>query len=285
MQKLSNINLKTYTTIKIGGIANNFYIPESESELINLVTAIQERREEYYLVANGSNLLINDEKQFKNVIFLKKFNKEIIEKNDNFIYCGASVLIQQLINFINERGLGGIEYLYSVPGTVGGAVCMNAGRGKKYGQSISDYIEMVEVLVDNKKKLLDKKECMFSYRNSIFKNNNFIVLGVYFKFQRKDKTSLENARKERIEYSKREQDITYPNLGSVFSDSNVYLMKFMRIFSLGYSKGIKYSKKTNNWIINKGMGNYRQAMKLIKLTELIHKVFHQKIEREIIVWK
>lgn len=284
MKILNNVSLKKYTTIKIGGIAEKFYIPENEKELIDLMATIKEEKKVFCLLGNGSNLLINDEKEFENVILLKEFN-ENLRVESNYVYCGASVSIQGLINFINDRGLGGIEYLYSVPGTVGGAVAMNAGRGRKYNQSISDYIDKVEVLIDNRKQILNREECEFSYRNSRFKNSNDVILGVFFQFENRDKKILDNARRERIEYSKDTQDIMYPNFGSVFSISNVRLMRIFKVFSVGYKNGIMYSNKTTNWIVNRGEGNFRQAIKMIELTEKVHKILHQKIEREIVVWK
>jgi UDP-N-acetylmuramate dehydrogenase len=87
------------------------------------------------------------------------------------ITVGASVRLQKLIQFANENELGGIEYLYSVPGLVGGAVVMNAGRGRKFNQSISDYIVEVRYLENDELKSITKDQCRFEYRDSIFKNN------------------------------------------------------------------------------------------------------------------
>lgn len=124
----------------MGGIAKEYLSPESLEELIEAVRLGESKK-----IGGGSNVLIA-EHSFERVIDLGKFDTSI--KNIGGRYrVGASVRLFKLINAINKDGYGGIEYLYSVPGLVGGAVVMNAGRGRRYGQCISDYIEEVTFLV------------------------------------------------------------------------------------------------------------------------------------------
>lgn len=207
----SNEKLAKYTTIKIGGIAKKMFIPESKEELIDIVEKIKNIK----ILGAGSNLLINDKKDYENVVYLKSFATEI-NYADGMFYVGASVSNQALINEINKRGFGGIEYLYSVPGFVGGAIVMNAGRGKNYNQSISDYIVKVDVLVDGVVKTFLKDECEFTYRHSIFKKSNYIVLGAYFIFNDMKQEVSKELKRERLELCRKVQDASKPNFGTFF---------------------------------------------------------------------
>ena len=154
----------------------------TEEELVSLVRTL----DNYKILGGGSNLLINNNGVFPNVIYTKDFNKEIINKGNGIYYFGSSVRLQKIINKINQDGYGGIEYLYSVPGMLGGAIYMNAGRGKQFNMQLTDYLIDVDVLVDGKVKKFTKEECKFDYRKSIFQDNNYVILGANFKFKEVD---------------------------------------------------------------------------------------------------
>ncbi|WP_280770613.1 UDP-N-acetylmuramate dehydrogenase [Salipaludibacillus daqingensis] len=285
MKILSNESLKNYTTVKIGGYAEKLYFPESIEELSDLINQLSE--EDYYIISGGSNILINDKKTYKNVVSLIKMDNSVMELGDGKFYVGASVKLQKLINIINKKGFGGIEYLFSVPALVGGSVAMNAGRGKVHGLSISDYIEEVRVLDKGVIKVLSKEECNFKYRDSIFKKNNnkLIVLGVTFTFDKGYPEELKKIRQERINISQSNQDASGYNFGSVFRKHNRVIMQVIRITHPGYKTGMSFSKKSSNWLINQGEGTYSQAISLITRVEKLHKVIGQKIIREVIIWK
>ncbi len=202
-------------------------------------------------------------------------------------YIGASVRLQKLIDHTNNDGYGGIEYLYSVPALVGGAVAMNAGRGKTHNLSISDYIIDVHVYDCNerKQKVLKKEECNFSYRDSIFKKNNkMIVLGANFCFDSIDKEEAKKRKRERIELVKKVQDNSGYNFGSVFNEHNKYLMQLVRFVHPGYKGGMAFSRKTSNWLINQGEGTYDQSCRLINKVVKIHRILGMRISLEVIMW-
>ena len=279
MKVLHNEDLSKYTTIKIGGIANNFYIPETQEELINLVKNLKNFR----ILGGGSNLLINDTIKFNHIIYTKEFNKKLSIDGD-VVTCGASVTLQKLITYINDHNYGGIEYLYSVPGYVGGAIYMNAGRGKSYNKSITDYLLDVKVLHQQEIKILSANECFFSYRSSIFQYDEYIILEARFKFEKKDKELCKQERIERLKYSKTYQDTAYPNFGTVFSICNDKLLKISRM-SFKFNKDkIQFSNKSLNWLINNGGGKYMEAIKRIERTKAIHNLFKKKINVEVRIW-
>lgn len=280
MKILKNEKLDKYTTVRIGGTAETLYIPESTEELIQL---IRDKNPKYF-IGGGSNLLIA-ERSFDQVVLLKEFSKEIIDLGDGSFRVGASVRLQKLIKYINDAGYGGIEYLFSVPGLIGGAVVMNAGRGRKFNKCISDYITKIRVLKDNTVIELDKTQCDFSYRNSIFKNNSeIIILEVWFTFPQQSEAESYRLRKERIELCKNVQDNSKPNFGTVFMYADARIMKC--VSKLGVHKGnICYSKKTANWMLSDKEGKFKDAVSLIRRVQTIHKVLRKKAIPEVIIWE
>lgn len=276
-----NESLEKYTTLKIGGIAAKFYIPESVNDLIETINKVGR---DYYILANGSNLLINDKKTYNNVIYMNKFNMSL-EIDNGIITAGASLKIQELINFSNKNNFGGIEYLYSVPATVGGAIYMNAGRGRSFNQCISDYIVDVTVFDGEKILTIDREQCEFSYRTSLFKSKTWIILSARFEFKEMSKEETTELKKERIELVKKVQHSGKPNAGTVFRKSNAKIMSLLRKLHPGWKNGVMYSPKTNNWLVNNGNGTFRQAIFLINFNKFIHKLFLKDAELEYIVWE
>lgn len=276
MKRAENQGLDQYTTIRIGGIAKRLLMPESVDELADLVKAEKPK----YFLGGGSNLLIAD-REFDLVVVLRDFNPTFVHEGDGVFRVGASVRLQQLINRVNEMGYGGIEYLYSVPGLVGGAIVMNAGRGRKYNQTISDYILSVDILRDGMPMTLGRDECRFSHRNSIFRNSSDLVTGCTLRFPQMSPEDSAGRKRERIEHCKAVQDASKPNFGTVFCESNSRIMDYARKHKLG-SK-VHFSGKTANWLLNEG-GNYEDALAAIKKVELLHKLAFQKCRREVIVW-
>lgn len=173
---------------------------------------------------------------------MRHFNEDIEEFENGIFRIGASVRLQKLINTINEAGYGGLEYLYSVPGLVGGAVVMNAGRGKKFNQSICDYILYVEVIRNEKRMRLEKKDCQFTYRNSIFKNSNDIITIAVFQLQKANSEVSKQLKQERIELCKEIQDASKPNFGTVFMVCDAKIMNFAKKYAIGKGN-VHFSKK------------------------------------------
>ena len=276
MKELTNQNLSKYTTVRIGGVAKRMLVPESVDELIEIVR----KESPKYFIGGGSNLLIAD-REFDLVVDLRSFNTTFEIVGEGIFKVGASVRLQKLINSVNEAGYGGLEYLYSVPGLVGGAVVMNAGRGKKYNQTISDYILSVDVLREGKLITIQKDECGFSHRDSVFKNSADLVLGCVFKFPLMDTAESDKRKKERIELCKEVQDASRPNFGTVFRESDPKIMNIVKQKQIGTN--VHFSGKTQNWILNEG-GNFDDAISAIKKVEFLHKLAFKKCSREVIVW-
>lgn len=281
MKELENISLETYTTIKVGGVAKKLYVPETNDELIEL---IRNKKPKYY-IGGGSNLLIANI-EFDTVVDLKEFNNIIDVKADGVFIVGASVRLQRVINEINKHGFGGIEYLFSVPGTVGGAVVMNAGRGKQYNKSISDYIDSVTAIKIDSGEIVTivQSDCGFSYRNSIFKKNEYVIISVKFHFEKMDIQKSSELKRERLELCKKLQDTSKPNFGSVFMKYDYRIISLAMRLRFGNKKA-HFSSLTPNWIINESKADYKSVRRAIRIVELLHKLTFKKCEKEVIIWE
>ena len=282
MEILRDENLSKYFTIHIGGVAHKLYIPKNKTELKEI---LRKSGEKAYILSGGSNILMNNEKVYPEVIYMGKCCEELKSVGaGGYYYVGSSVRLQTLINEINKAGFGGIEYLYSVPGLVGGAIVMNAGRGKAYNKSIGDFVVSVDCFdLNGCEHTFLKEECHFAYRDSFFKNNEYVVTGVKFKFDEQAVIDTERAKKERIDYARKRQDNSGFNFGSVFCQCNPKAMQVIK--QIGLKSGdISFSRKTNNWIINKGQGTFGDAMKVMNKAKFVNKIFGTKTELEVVIW-
>lgn len=276
-----NVELKNYTTIKIGGKCKNLYFPETTEEIMKIIA----EHEDAKILGGGSNLLINDCTTFEHVICLREFEKEKIDFSDSTVTVGSGVRLQKLIRTINKQGFGGIEYLYSVPGLVGGAIYMNAGRGRGANKQISDYIISVDVLENGKVVAYTREECGFMYRYSVFHEKpSAIILRVVFQFDNITPNEGIKRQKERITICKEFQDNRYPNAGTCFCQADQRIMTLLKKCESKKECGVHYSVKTTNWLQNRGDGSYTQAMRKIRLAKILHFVLRKPCKLEYDIW-
>lgn len=284
MQILNNEPLSKYTTVRLGGTAKIMYVPETAKELVELCRTETIK----YVLGGGSNLLIAD-REFDKILNLRKFDDSLVSCGNGHYICGASLRLQKLVSTINSEGYGGIEYLCTVPGLLGGAVAMNAGTGKNQELSISDYIVSVTVLDMKSMNIvtLSKEQCDFSHRNSIFKNNgDYIILSCDFNFPEQALEISKRLCDEKREYTKKYHDTSLPNFGSVFSVFNPYLLAVVSKLQLGDKNGIHFSAKTMNWIVNSNMcKSSKKAFQIIDSVKKMHKLCFQQCKVEVVMWR
>ena len=285
MKILENETLSKYTTFKMGGIAKKLYIPENIDDLLEIYKNDIDAYN--YIIGGGSNLLINDKKIFKSVILLKNMNNSFKDLGKGKFYVSAFMSLQELILKINESNYGGIEYLFSVPGLVGGAIYMNAGRGEIFNTSIGDFVEYVEYLEDGEVKKLTKEECNFKYRYSKFQEmKNIVIIGAELKFKKGNKEEFTKARKERIDLCKKNQDMSLPNFGSVFKKSDPDIMEKIKVKAVNKNTDkCIFSPKSSNWLLHGKKGTFKEALREINKVKLIHKIKKKEIIPEVIIWK
>ncbi len=278
MKILYNEELKKHTTFKCGGTAKEFLIPESVEELIQVI----KERSPKHIIGGGSNLLIAD-REFDLVVSMESVSAETVDLGGGRFKAGASVRLQTLINTVNEAGYGGMEYLYSVPGLVGGAVVMNAGRGRGHNKSIADYIETVTTVSDGEIREWTQAECGFDYRSSVFKNSGHVIISVLLKFPAMSTEQSSAAKAERLELCKKNQDNSFPNSGSVFLECDAKVMSYLRKHEVGCGK-VHFSGKTPNWLLNEG-GSFEDAKCAIEKAEFYHRKRRKECKLEIIIWE
>lgn len=175
---LKNVLLAKYTTTQVGGLARYFIEVKKEKELIEAVKYAKSKGFDYLVIGEGSNLLISDS-GFDGLII--KNNLSRIDIKGELVKVGSGTKLRELIHSTVTLSLSGMEKLAGIPGTVGGAICGNAGG---YGSTISDHVTRVKVFDGNKIFWTDKKDCKFSYRESIFKKNKFMILEAEFKLKK-----------------------------------------------------------------------------------------------------
>ena len=204
--------MKSHTTFRIGGKADVFVVPQNRNELTVLLNTAKENGVPVFLLGKGSNLLVSDNGIEGAVISLQQFDG--ISAEDNTVRCGAGVKLSSLCTFALNNNLAGLEFAYGIPGSVGGALYMNAGA---YGGEISQVVSGAYCMdTDGQEVFLKKDEMDLSYRNSAFKRNNLIVLEVVFELCSGDNSEIKAKMQDYIERRKAKQPLEYPSAGSTF---------------------------------------------------------------------
>lgn len=215
-----NILLKNYTTFKIGGPAEYFLEANNKEEVLKAVKLAKKIKLPIFVLGGGSNLLVSDN-GFKGLV-IKLNNTKIELLNNNIISADAGVQFGKLVDFSIKNSLEGLEWAGGLPGSFGGAVRGNAGA---FGGETKDSIIEVQAL-DSKFnfKKFNNKQSQFSYRNSIFKKNNWPVVSAKIKLKEGDKKKLKEIADSMKDYRKQKHPLEFPNAGSIFK--NVDLNQF-----------------------------------------------------------
>jgi len=236
-----NVLLKDYTTFRIGGRTKYFFIARTKDELIKIMKLARRNNLPFFILGGGSKLLVSD-KDFNGLV-IKTQNSEF-KVQDSQIFAGAGVLTQKLIAIALDNNLAGLECLKGIPGTIGGAIRGNAGAS---GGSIGDVIKQVEVFDKNKEKIevFENKECRFSYRASIFKESqSLIILSCILQLKKGNKSEIEKRMNDYLEYRKKTQPLGFASCGSIFKN---YVLSKSEIFDFN-KKLIKEFPELENFI-------------------------------------
>lgn len=275
-------SLSKYTTFKIGGPARVLIEAKSDEEVLKLVRLFDEMKEDFLIIGNGSNLLITDAGIERPVIVLDKNFSNITMIDEVTLYAEAGASLKSLANKALELGLGGLEAISGIPGTVGGAVYMNAGA---YGSEIKDVVTKIRFIKDDSIAEIDASEANFAHRRSIFQEKGYIILGAYFKLEKKDKKDIEEEQRDYTQRRKDKQPLEYPSAGSVFKrPEGYYASKLIEDAGLkGLSVGgAMVSKKHSGFIINTGSASFDDVVTLIeKVKAIVLEKFAVSLEEEI----
>ncbi len=246
-----NVSFKTLTTYKTGGTAKLVVYPLNVSKLQELLNYLRENNIDYKVFGNGSNILASD--SVYNGVIIKLSNLKNMTFYKEIVEVEAGYSLVSLANDMCRRGFSGLEFACGIPGTIGGAIYMNAGA---YLKDIGSIVREVTVLdKDFKIKKLKHKDLDLGYRHSIFINNDYIILSVILKLKKGDVNYINALTKERKERRQNTQPLEYPSAGSVFRNPvNLYAGKLIEDSNLkGYTiGGAKVSEKHANFIVNNG---------------------------------
>ena len=276
-----NEPMKKHTTFKIGGNADILILPYTLEQIIECIQICEQNNIEYYVIGNGSNLLVSD-KGFRGVIIklFKNFNKIDLDKNIIKVQSGAT--LSAIAKKAYDNSLKGFEFASGIPGTIGGGVCMNAGA---YGGELKDVIKQVTVLENNKVTILNNKQCEFEYRNSKILKNKLIVLEVLIELEQGNKDEILAKMKENNKIRNEKQPVEYPSAGSTFKrPPNNFAGKLIMEAGLAGKTigGACISKKHCGFIINNGNATCKDVLELADFAcKQVKDKFNINLEKEI----
>ena len=274
-----NEPLANYTSLKLGGPADVFLMPKDKQDVIEAVKWIKTYNLKYYVLGFGTNLLVSDS-GFRGVVIHLSNSLDKIEINNTAVYAEAGVSLPLLVLETLKHGLGGMEMLGGVPGTLGGAVIMNAGA---YGGEIFDVIKKVEVVRSAEFQILQKKEIHYEYRKTDLDKD--IVIAAHFELKNGDKDALLDKRKEMLKKRRESQPLELPNAGSIFKNPQGHFAGALieKCGLKGYRVGgVSVSEKHANFLVNDKNGTASDMMILIDhVRKTVKEQFSVELEMEV----
>lgn len=284
---LENENLSNHTTYKLGGKTRYLFRPNSIDNLVEAIKYLEKENINYFILGNGSNLIIVNDYFDGVVIKLDLLKNYKIDEENLILDVEAGAYMPLLANKLAKEGYSTLSWAGGLPGSIGGSIYGNA---EAYKKSISDSLIDVTVFKDNEIKVLKKEDIKFSYRSSQFKEgDNSIILSARIKLEKKDKEEIQEKMKKRNQKRLSTQPLEYPSAGSTFR--NPHISDYKDIFekyslpvnengfvSSGYLieqcglkgtqiGGAQISEKHANFIINKDNATSEDVINLIKLAK------------------
>lgn len=281
---LYNEDMKKHTTFKIGGPAECFIKIKTKEELKEILKFAKKNNIEITILGNGSNILVLDGGIDGITLTIQIEYINIEQNNGKYkIHVSSGYKLSKFAQICLKNEITGFEELSGIPGTIGGAVSMNAGAHGKEMKDIVEKIKCVDINGDEKEFL--NKEAKFDYRKSIFKGNSYIVTEVVLNLEKGKKEEIKAKMNEYAQYRKTRQPIEYPSAGSTFKrGKNFITAKLIDDAGLkGYSIGdAVVSTKHSGFVINKGNASAKDVIDLVKhIKKTVEEKFNKKIELEI----
>ncbi len=255
--------------MKVGGAADYYVEPADRNDFIEIVKYFQQNNFPVHIFGRGSNVVISDD-GIRGAVINLEHSLTGLKLDGSAVIAEAGVWLQKFVDFCVQRELAGVEMLAGIPGTIGGAVVMNAGAK---GGEISDHLVNVEVLRNGEIVRVPKSEAGFSYRHSIFEGE--VVLGARFEMPKGEKAALAKRRREVILDRNKTQPLDLPNSGSMFKNPpNTFAAKLIEQAGLKGKKigNAQISEKHANFIVNLGGA---KASDIVQLLELAQRTVYQ----------
>lgn len=277
---LQNELMSKHTTFKIGGPADLLINVKNIEELKYILDTAKKNNINCFVIGNGSNLLVKD-KGIRGIVINLEMNE--IKVLGNKIEAESGALISRVSMIAKENNLSGLEFAYGIPGTVGGAVYMNAGA---YGGEMRDIVESTTYLNENLEvKTINNEEHGFNYRKSIFETNKGIILNTTLSLKSDDAKKIEEKMQKNLNSRKEKQPLEFANAGSTFKrGKNFITAKLIEDAGLKGKKigGAMVSTKHSGFIINTGNATAKDILELAEhVKQTIKEKFDKQIELEI----
>ncbi|MCL2627654.1 MAG: UDP-N-acetylmuramate dehydrogenase [Oscillospiraceae bacterium] len=276
--------MSKHTTFKIGGAVRAMYFPETASDMVELCKSLYEQGITPYIIGNGSNLLVSDAGPDIVIINTSKLRNIVLtDADNNEITADSGVLLSELAVFAYKHELTGLEFAHGIPGTLGGAVVMNAGA---YNGEMKNVVISTKVYsFENGEYELKGDEHNFSYRNSAFSSRSDVILSSVIRLQKGDKDTTRQKMDELATRRRESQPLDKPSAGSTFKrPKDGYAAALieqagLKGFSIG---GAEVSEKHAGFVVNTGNATFNDVISVIEhVQETVMKQFGVMLEPEI----
>ncbi len=275
--------MSRHTTFRVGGEAECLIMVHREAELAKLVRYLHQIEEEYFILGNGSNLLVGD-KGYRGVVLKLDGPMEEIKTEGTLVRAGAGALLSTVAAKAKDRNLSGMEFAAGIPGSIGGAVVMNAGA---YGGEMKQIVVSVRGMDKEGEILtLDNETMEFGYRRSAVRNRSIVVLEVTLRLTEGRREEIGAKMEELAGLRRSKQPLEYPSAGSAFKRPEGYyagkliMDAGMRGYRIG---GAQVSEKHCGFIVNTGSATAADIRELIEeVQERVQEKFHVTLEPEVV---
>lgn len=275
--------MSRHTTFRVGGEAACMLLIHSEEELCKLIPYFKLIGQEYFILGNGSNLLVGD-KGYQGIVLKLDKGMQDIQVEDTRIRVKAGALLSQTANLARDHGLTGMEFAAGIPGSVGGAVVMNAGA---YEGEMKQIVESVRVMnTEGEILTLDNDTMEFGYRTSVIRNRPFVVLEAILTLQKGDVQAITARMEELARLRRSKQPLEYASAGSTFKRPEGYFAgklimdAGMRGYRIG---GAQVADKHCGFIVNTGKATAADIKEVIEEVQArVKQRFHVDLEPEVV---
>ena len=275
--------MSRHTTFRVGGEAACMLLIHSEEELCKLIPYFKLIGQEYFILGNGSNLLVGD-KGYQGIVLKLDKGMQDIQVEDTRIRVKAGALLSQTANLARDHGLTGMEFAAGIPGSVGGAVVMNAGA---YEGEMKQIVESVRAMnTEGEILTLDNDTMEFGYRTSVIRNRPFVVLEAILTLQKGDVQAITARMEELAQLRRSKQPLEYASAGSTFKRPEGYFAgklimdAGMRGYRIG---GAQVADKHCGFIVNTGKATAADIKEVIEEVQArVKQRFHVELEPEVV---
>lgn len=277
--------MKNHTTTKVGGPCDCLVEPTNIKEIQEVLKYVKENNINYYIIGKGSNLLVKDEGVKALIIKITdKFSD--VEVNDKYIKAYAGCSVPKLSQIAKQNCLSGLEFACGIPGSVGGAIRMNAGA---YGSEMVNVVNRIGYLDENGKLVeISGENANFTYRHSMFvEHPEYVIVYAIYKLENGNLDEISTKMEENMNSRREKQPLEYPNFGSVFKRPEGYFVgKLVDDCGLkGYTiGGAQVSTKHSGFIINTGNATCKDILDLIEyIKKNVYEKFNVMLQEEVVI--